>query len=214
MELRKGQLRYCCNPAWMKNGGLTPWNVSVIFETYKISCLMGGHHMRGGSEYHLKARLYRLEQWSNITLSLRRTYRDYINSVLKSCQVHSLDMRCTQWESGKETCWSQTLRNWKRWTHLKSTQKRLNAKEVSTPMNGDNFIFPIADGTVKVSGGDQRLRTSTLIRDRPDRVCFVLETIRTGAMRVIHIPVKTEESQRLRIKFVLYCPVCALNLKI
>ena len=33
--------------------------------------------------------------------------------------------------------------------------------------------------------------------------CFVLETIRTGAMRVIHITVKTEETQRLRIKFVL-----------
>ena len=47
--------------------------------------------------------------------------------------------------------------------------KRLNAKEVLTPMSGDNFLFPIADGTVKVSGGDQRLRTSTLIRDRPER---------------------------------------------
>ena len=33
----------------------------------------------------------------------------------------------------------------------------------------DNFKFPVADGTVKISGGDQRLRTSTLIRDRPDR---------------------------------------------
>ena len=33
-------------------------------------------------------------------------------------------------------------------------------------------------------------------------------------MRVIHIPVKTEETQRLRIKFVLYCPICASNLKI
>ena len=26
-------------------------------------------------------------------------------------------------ESGKETSWSQTLRNWRRWTHLKYTQK-------------------------------------------------------------------------------------------
>ena len=43
---------------------------------------------------------------------------------------------------------------------------------------------------------------------------FVLETIRTGAMRVVHIPVKTEETQRLRIKFVLYCPMCAFNLEI
>ena len=32
---------------------------------------------------------------------------------------------------------------------------------------------------------------------------FVLETVRTSAMRVIHISVKTEETQILRIKFVL-----------
>ena len=47
--------------------------------------------------------------------------------------------------------------------------RRLNAKEVLTPMKGDNFIFPVADGTVKISGGDQRPRSSTLIRDRPER---------------------------------------------
>ena len=47
--------------------------------------------------------------------------------------------------------------------------RRLDAKEVLTPMKGDNFIFPVADGTVKICGGDQRLRTSTLIRDRPDQ---------------------------------------------
>ena len=47
--------------------------------------------------------------------------------------------------------------------------RRLNAREVLTPMKGDCFIFPVADGTVKVSGGHQSLRTATLIRDRPDR---------------------------------------------
>ena len=36
-------------------------------------------------------------------------------------------------------------------------------------MKGDNFIFRVADGTVKISGGDQRLRTSTLIPDRPEK---------------------------------------------
>ena len=41
--------------------------------------------------------------------------------------------------------------------------------EVLTPTIGENFIFPKADGTVKISGGDQDLKTSTLIRDRPDR---------------------------------------------
>ena len=47
--------------------------------------------------------------------------------------------------------------------------RRLNAKKVLTPMKGDNFIFPVADGTVKVPGGDRSLRPSTLIRDLPER---------------------------------------------
>ena len=29
--------------------------------------------------------------------------------------------------------------------------RRLNAKEVFTPMKGDKLIFPFADGTVKLS---------------------------------------------------------------
>ena len=47
--------------------------------------------------------------------------------------------------------------------------KRLNAKEVLTPMNAEKFIFPIADGKVKLSGGHPILRTSTLIQERPER---------------------------------------------
>ena len=44
--------------------------------------------------------------------------------------------------------------------------KRLNAKEGIFPKRGE-FIFPIADGRIKILGGDQELRTSTLIRPRP-----------------------------------------------
>ena len=47
--------------------------------------------------------------------------------------------------------------------------RRLNAKEVLTPMKMENFIFPVADATVKISGGDQDPRRSTLIRDHQDR---------------------------------------------
>ena len=45
--------------------------------------------------------------------------------------------------------------------------KRLNAKEVIFPREKGEFIFPIADGRIKFVGGDQELRTSTLIRPRP-----------------------------------------------
>ena len=45
--------------------------------------------------------------------------------------------------------------------------KRLNAKEVIFPKEKGEFIFPIADGRIKTLGGDQDLRTSTLVRPRP-----------------------------------------------
>ena len=44
--------------------------------------------------------------------------------------------------------------------------KRLNAKEVIFPKQGE-FICPVADGRIKTLGGDQDLRTSTLVRHRP-----------------------------------------------
>ena len=47
--------------------------------------------------------------------------------------------------------------------------KRLNAKEVIFPEENGKIIFPVADGRIKFVGGDQELRTSTLIRDHPIR---------------------------------------------
>ena len=67
------------------------------------------------------------------------------------------------------TYWLQTLRSWKRWTHRKSSRKDSNAKEVIFPKEKGEFIFPIADGRIKLLGGDQDLRTSTLIRQRSIR---------------------------------------------
>ena len=45
--------------------------------------------------------------------------------------------------------------------------KRLNAKEVIFPKELGEFTFPAADGRIKTLGGDQELRTSTLIRQQP-----------------------------------------------
>ena len=36
-------------------------------------------------------------------------------------------------------------------------------------MKSHNFMFPVAEGTVKTPGGEQRLRTSTLMQVHPDR---------------------------------------------
>ena len=47
--------------------------------------------------------------------------------------------------------------------------KRHNAKEVIFLHEKGEFIFPIADGRIKPLGGDQDLRTPTLIREHPIR---------------------------------------------
>ena len=44
--------------------------------------------------------------------------------------------------------------------------KRLDAKEVIFPKQGE-LTFPIEDGRIETSGGNQELRTSTLVRQRP-----------------------------------------------
>ena len=47
--------------------------------------------------------------------------------------------------------------------------KRLNAKEVKFSKENGKIIFPIADGRIKHLGGDQGVRTPTLIRQQPIR---------------------------------------------
>ena len=69
--------------------------------------------------------------------------------------VSRKDLNSAEWETVRISKKSddgvdvrETLKNWRRWTHLNSTQKQLNAKEVS--MKGENFMFPIEDGTLKI----------------------------------------------------------------
>ena len=69
-------------------------------------------------------------------------------------------MHCMRGVSKKHTSWSQTLRSWKIWTRQKFIM----------PKNGENFMFPVADGTVKLSGRDQVFRRSTWIQGHPARV--------------------------------------------
>ena len=125
--------------------------------------------MKGGSECLLMDQLSRSEQWSNITLFLRKTYRDYINLVQKSFDVRSSCMRYTRGESGKGDVLGADIEKLKEMDASEIHARRLNAKKVLTPMQRERIMFPIADGTIKISGKDQDLRTTTLNRDSPDR---------------------------------------------
>ena len=95
-EWKKRHLWCYCSPVSVTNGGRILWNVTAICETFKISSLMGRYHMKGGSECPLTGQYYRLEQWSYITLFLRKTIPDCISLEQKSCQVYFSVMHRTR----------------------------------------------------------------------------------------------------------------------
>ena len=127
----------------MKNGGRIPWYVTAICETFRIFYLMGRHHMKGGSECPLTDQLSRVDQWPNITLFLPKTNRHYINLAQKSCQVSSLDTCCPWGGIWKGDIMVAEIEELKEMDASELHARRLNAKEVLTPMKGEKFIFTV-----------------------------------------------------------------------
>ena len=123
--------------------------------------------MKGGSEYHFTVQLSRLERRYNITLYLLKTRLhqfgpkvlpgNFLGYALHAEGIWKGDILVADIEELEQMDESE-IHAW-----------RLNAREVLTPLSGEKFIFPNADGKVKLSGVGQVLRTSTFIRDRPDR---------------------------------------------
>ena len=152
----------------MKNGGLIPWNAVPTCGTFKISCLMGRHHMKDALENLLMDQFSRLVHWVEyypISAKDQPRIHQFGKQVLPGL---FLGYALYAGEFGRVTLWLQTLRLWKRWTHRKSTQKDPMQRKQYVPKNG-KIIFPVADGRIKLPGGDQDLRTSALIRDHPIR---------------------------------------------
>ena len=108
------------------------------------------------------------------------TSQESINLERKSYLDCSLDTLCTRGELGRVTLdiIVADIEELETMDASEICSERLNAKEVmypkangkevSTPQNGEDFN-PDRRWKSKLSGGDQVLSTSTLIRDHPDR---------------------------------------------
>ena len=111
-------------------------------------------------------RLFHLVHWLSITQKLRKISPESINLERKfylDCSSDTLSTRGGIW---KGDVLIADLEELETMDASEIYSKRLNAKEVIFPKQGE-FIFPAADGRIKTPGGDQELRTSTLIRPRP-----------------------------------------------
>ena len=114
----------------------------------------------------LKDQSFRLVHWLSISLFVRKTRQESINLERKSYLDCSSDTLCSREEFGEDNVLVADPEELETMDASEIHSKRLNAKEVIFPKQGE-FIFPIADGRIKTAGGDQELRTSTLIRPRP-----------------------------------------------
>ena len=148
----------------MKVGGQTLWNVTPICETSQIYSRKTPYERRFGQpfkgpiipfgslvEYHPRTAKdqSRIHQFGKKVLP-----RLFLGYALYAVRIWKGDVLVADLEEEFETMDASEIYS-----------KRLNAKEVIFPKQGE-FIFPIADGRIKNPGGDQELRTSTLVRHR------------------------------------------------
>ena len=124
----------------MKNGGRIPWNATAICETFKISCLMGRHLMRDvlGMPF------------DGPVIPFGAMVECHPISAKDQSRVHQFGPEVL---SGFSSVMSCTGRIWKGDILVADVEgleqmdaseiytKRLNAKEVLTPMSGEKF-FP------------------------------------------------------------------------
>ena len=122
--------------------------------------------MKDVLENQLKDLLFHLVHSLSITQKLRRISQESFHLERKSYLDCSSDTLCTRCGIWKGDVLIADLEELETMDASEIYSKRLNAKEVIFPKLGE-LIFPVEDGRIKTSGGDQELRTSTLVRHRP-----------------------------------------------
>ena len=131
-----------------------------ICETFKISCLMGKVHTKCVLENHLVA----LVEYHPITAKDQSRIHQFGKKVFPGLFLGYALYAGVIWKGDVLVADLEELETM---DASEIFSQRLNAKEEIFPKENGKFIFPVADGRIKLSGGDQDLRTSTLVRHRP-----------------------------------------------
>ena len=151
----------------MKIGGEILWNVTPICETFKIFYLLGRLPMKDVFGQPFQGPIIpfgSLVEYHPITAKDQSRIHQFGKKVLPGL---SLGYALYSGRSWKGDVLVADLEELETMDASEIYSKRLNANEVIFPKENGTFIFPIADGRIKTPGGEQELRTSTLVRPRP-----------------------------------------------
>ena len=151
----------------MKIGGQIFWNVIPIFETSQTYYLMGGRPMKDVLGNHIRGPIIPFEslvEYHPITAKDQSRIHQFGKKVLPGLFLGYALYAGGIWNGDVLVADLEELETM---DASEINSKRLNAKEVIFTKEKGEFIFPIADWRIKILGGDQDLRTSTLVRLRP-----------------------------------------------
>ena len=152
----------------MKVGGQILWNVTPICETSQMYCLMGRLPMKDVFGQPSKGPIIEfgsLVDYHPITAKDQSRIHQFGKKVLPGLFLGNALYAGRIW---KGDVLIADLEELDTMDASEIYSKRLNAKEVIFPKQGE-IIFATADGRIKTPGGDQELRTSTLVQQRPNQ---------------------------------------------
>ena len=109
----------------------------------RSSCLMGKLHTKGGSEYRFHGPVFPFEAMVENHPFLLKTCRDCVSSfgpqVLPGIFLGHVLSAARIWKGETMVADTEELEEM---DASEPYARRLNAKEVSTPKNGEHFMFP------------------------------------------------------------------------
>ena len=136
----------------MKSGGQIQRNAITICRMSKTSWQTGNLNMNEDLVNHSEDQLYYLTHWLDISENSERDKariqqfeRNYYEEFYWLCFIRG-------WKFGRKIFWLLMLKNWKIWRHQYIFLRRPNAKEVLITQRDEEFVYPIADGSAKLSG--------------------------------------------------------------
>ena len=149
----------------MNGGGPIPWNAFAFCETSKTSWVMGKHHVEddfGESFKGLIIPFGSLIEYHPISPKYQTRVHQFGKKVLPGVFLGYAVIAGGIWKGDVLVADMEDL---EKFDASDVHPRRINAKEILIRQTDDEFIFPIADGTAKLSGKDYEFREFSLRRE-------------------------------------------------
>ena len=161
----KRWLGQCCyNQDQLKNDALIRWNAIAICEVSKTSWQKGKFRVEDDSEDQRTNNSF-LEQWLNITWFQHEIKQDFISLARTFYQESIFGMHWSRWNLERRH-FVADIEELEKMGASEFFPRRINAKGVLISHKGEELMFPIADGTGKLSGRDYEFREPTPRREQ------------------------------------------------